>query len=79
MHSPRNIAAAVNGHLKALRLLGRKETTLVDTANALGLTEAEVILAFQDFKIAGAKINDIRQRSHVMTKTHFSRVIDLGR
>ena len=54
----RDIATAVNGHLKALRLLKRSETTCADVAVALGLPEKIVERVFSQFKIRGAMLSD---------------------
>ena len=49
----RDIAAAIEGHLKALRLLNRADTTVLDVANALTLPPAIVERAFTQFKLSG--------------------------
>lgn len=51
-----SVAAAVQGHIKALRLLGRVRTTAGDVASALGLPENFVMRAMADYKIGGAKL-----------------------
>ena len=51
----RNIAAAVQGHIRALRLLGRESTTCASIGDALGLPESVVDQVMREFRITGAK------------------------
>ena len=76
MPTGRDIAAAVNGHLKARRILGQKETTVAAVARALGITDDEVKAAFADWHIVAAKIS---KNSQLITKswTEFSPIIEL--
>lgn len=74
-----DLAAAINGHLKALRLLNREDTTVAAVALALGLPEVIVERAFSEFKMTGAKINKKQSRTITKTKTEFSPIIELGR
>ncbi|MGA8615150.1 MAG: hypothetical protein WB760_26415 [Xanthobacteraceae bacterium] len=74
----RNIATAINGHLKALRHLSRKETTVADVAEALGLPDAIVERAFSEFKMTRAKIKTGHTRNFTKAHMVMSPVIELG-
>lgn len=76
--SPEQVAAAVQGHIKALRLLGRSDVSLAQFASGLGLTEKQVLIAMQDFKIIGAKISKQRSRSFTRMTTVFSPILELS-
>jgi predicted secreted protein len=73
----KDIAAAVNGHLKARRILGQKDTTIAAVARSLGITDDEVKTAFADFHIAGAKVSKNSQQSITISWTKFSPTIVL--
>lgn len=75
MHTSRQIAGAVNGYLKALRELGREETTVLDVANALGISQDDVEAVFKDWHISAAKLSKLRKKAHVAP---MSPVIELG-
>lgn len=51
-----NVAAAVNWHVKALRLLGRTETSVGQIANALSLTDGKVLDALREYRIVGVEL-----------------------
>jgi hypothetical protein len=74
---PREIAAAIQGHIKALRLLGRERTSVSAIADALHLTDTEVETAFADFKMVGAKYVERTSVSHIRYGTTFSPAIAL--
>lgn len=77
-YSPKVIAAAVNGHLRALRYLGRTETTVHSVAACLGLTDAQVIKAFADYKMTKAKLNERKSRSYIDAHIQYSPLVDLA-
>lgn len=78
MSDSKSKAAAVNGHVKALRLLGRPTTSVADIARALGLTDADVETALHDYDIVGCA-PDARGRrvSTVRTVSGWSPVLTL--
>jgi hypothetical protein len=78
-HDPKNIAAAVNGYIKALRLLGREHTTYHEIASALHISAVEVEAAFKNYKIVKATIDLTRTASFNAARLEFSRVVTLGR
>lgn len=79
IHAPKEIAAAVQGHVKALRLLGRHDTCIAAIADALHLTDDAVKTAFEGFKIMGATVETKRFFYHVRHGTTQSPAITLKR
>jgi|FreactTroBogLake_1042271.scaffolds.fasta_scaffold116107_1 hypothetical protein len=77
MYAPRNIADAVQCHIKALRLLAREDTSFAAIAESLGLTDDEVATAFKDFKIVGTTLDPKRTVSRVKARMVFSPVVQL--
>ena len=78
VHAPREIASAVQGYVKALRLLGRENTSIAAIADALHVTDTEVEIALKDFKITGAKYCDKKTKVlHLRHDTIWSSVIRL--
>jgi DNA invertase Pin-like site-specific DNA recombinase len=78
-HDPKNIAAAVNGYVKALRLLGRDHTTYSEIAAALHIETVEVERAFKDYKITKASVDKARSASFNAARLEFSKVVNLSR
>lgn len=82
MNDPKKVAAAVNGYVKALRSLGRKEICLYDIARALRIEEEEISAAFTTYRITGAKVIEPgRGRAHAkqvhQVCSHFSAIVEL--
>ena len=73
------IAAAVQGHIKALRLLGRENTSVGQVAEALKLDISQIQSAMENFRISGARINPRLSRFVTITKTAQTPVIDLSK
>ena len=74
-----DIAAAVQGHIKALRILGREYTSIEQVADALRLSSNDVATALRDFSIKGAKIAKDRCVIYQRTNPVTSPVIELKR
>jgi hypothetical protein len=55
------IAAAVSGHIKALRLLDRSDTTVLSISEALGLPIGVVEQTLIDYTIPGAAMGKNRR------------------
>lgn len=71
-----DIAAAINGYLKAMRCLKRKEVTIWQIGQALGLPEPIVEKAFSEFKMVGASLAK-NERKSAKIAHEFSRVVEL--
>lgn len=56
-------AAAVRGMIRALRLLGRTETTALHIAESLRVPEELVLQVMRDYRIAGAKAVSWQKRA----------------
>ncbi len=59
--TPDDIAAAVQEHLKALRILGREAITVDQVAAALHLTGGEIECTMDSFKVVGARLTNVRR------------------
>jgi hypothetical protein len=67
--TPSAIAAAVNGYVRALRLVGHDRVSVDFIAFHLGLDRQQVEVAFSDYRISGGRLGD------PATKVSFTRPI----
>lgn len=75
----KQVAAAVNGYCKALRLLGREDVSMGQIATALRISPEEVESAFKDFKISGSEVSKTITRAHSTVTSKFYPVISFKR
>ncbi len=79
MQSPDKIAAAVNAHCKALRLLGQIDTDIGHIAESLGLTPEEVAGAFENFRVSGSYVSKSTKRQCLTIRSDFYPIINFGK
>lgn len=71
------IATAVQSYIKALRLLGRRDTCVGKIATDLGLSVEQVDGAFSRFNIIGAKLDENIKRYHTRLSTVLTPVVNI--
>ena len=76
--NPSSIAAAVQGYVKALRILGHERTSIGKIADTLSLSDVEVTQAFENYRISGAQISDRVKTQHIRTGSLFTPVVELA-
>lgn len=74
------VATAVQLHVRALRLLDRKDTTIIEVASALSLPESVVERVFRESAIVGATLSEhVRAKTGPMSKVVKLKVARQGR